>query len=722
MIKNYTRILCFCLAFITSSVTIGQNTYERLSQDETLLKEACATDLFHKEMMAKDVGYKNAAAQNELNSANDQITIAQQLSATEGVFQIPVVVHIMHLGESVGTGTNASDLEIRSAIEQLNSAWRALEGTIGDGAGVDMHIEFALAIRDENGNCTNGIERVDLSGIPEYVAGGVQSERDDPGIPSFLPDAPINSLKEISIWDPTQYYNIWVVNRIGTGGVAGFAFLAGAHGRPFDGTVIRISSFLSQTSSTLAHELGHAFNLFHTFQGDDTDDDGEPDTCSDDGVADTPMHFSRAISFGNCGSTDVNACDPNFDAVINPETGFRRNTGTHQDHLFNYMNSNNGCRNEFTGGQRVRVDNALSNQRSSFLNSLGLVPNGSVGVDFLRSTNIACVGSNVSFVDVSACIPNTFTNSGYEGISFLWTFDNGIDTPITSTLQNPSLAFTTEGIYDVTLAVTTLEGTQTLTKPRNLVVVPENEQTVCDVSSFNDDGNFGLGVTNVKLRSLNSLTSTFIPDGARLNFLCSRNTILNFDVTYNLEISYRSRRDPQFLEAWIDWDGNGLFETFNSNGINERVLEDRIDPNLRITALAEITVPESAVQDQLITMRVISNVLRRPNVCGEEIVQRADDYGIYVSEDETLRRSAVDAIEGLALYPNPGTTQLTLISNATTTITSYAIFDINGKQITEAKPMLQSGRIDISNLSKGFYFLELMSETNIRSIKKFVKI
>ncbi len=721
MEKNYTRILCFYLAFITSQLVVGQNTYEHFTQDESVLREACATDQFHKEMLSKNQEYRHSMARSALNSANAVSIASSQLSNAEGIFQIPIVVHIMHLGEPEGTGTNVSDFEIREAIERLNGAWRTLEGSAGDGEGVDMHIEFALAIQDENGNCSNGIERVDLSNMPEYVENGVRIRSDEPGIPSFLPDLAINSLKEFSIWNPTQYYNIWVVNNISDGSIAGFAFLAGAHGSAFDGTIITANAFLSRISTTFAHELGHAFNLFHTFENDDSDDNGVPDTCSDDFVDDTPMHFRNAINFRDCNNTDINTCDPNFDAVINPETGFRRNTGTHQDHLFNYMNSSSGCRNEFTGGQRARVDNALFNQRNSFLSSLGLMPSGTVEVDFFRSASVVCLGNSISFIDTSSCIPNTFTNSGYETISFLWTFDNGIDEPVTSTLQNPSITFNTEGIYDVTLAVTTLQGTETLTKPRDLVVSSENEQTACAVSSFNDGGNFGLGVTNVRLGAINSLTSTFIPDGARLNFVCSRNTILNLEEASILEVSYRSTREAQFLEVWIDWDGNGVFETSNTNGIDERVLENRLEANQSTTTNIGIKVPETAVQNQLLTMRVISNAIRRPNVCGDEVVQRADDYGIYVSGDETLSLGTID-IKNLVLYPNPATTQLTLISGAASVVVSYTVFDINGKKVTETKPMGQSNDIDISNLSKGFYFLELNSEANTKTIKKFVKL
>ena len=51
----------------------------------------------------------------------------------------------------------------------------------------------------------------------------------------------------------------------GFGGFAGVAYFP--NGGPNDGTVI-VSSYMNGTNSLLAHELGHGFNLYHTFNGD----------------------------------------------------------------------------------------------------------------------------------------------------------------------------------------------------------------------------------------------------------------------------------------------------------------------------------------------------------------------------------------------------------------------------------------------------------------------
>jgi hypothetical protein len=78
------------------------------------------------------------------------------------VYRIPVVVHVIHNGEAVGTGTNISDQRIQAQIAVLNEDFRRLPGTPGwnnHPRGADVKIEFVLAKRDPNGNPTTGIVR-----------------------------------------------------------------------------------------------------------------------------------------------------------------------------------------------------------------------------------------------------------------------------------------------------------------------------------------------------------------------------------------------------------------------------------------------------------------------------------------------------------------------------------------------------------------------------------
>ena len=67
------------------------------------------------------------------------------------VYNIPVVVHVLHKGEAVGTGTNISDAQINSAISHLNQVYRGQTAN----SPTDFGIQFSLAQQDPNCNASN---------------------------------------------------------------------------------------------------------------------------------------------------------------------------------------------------------------------------------------------------------------------------------------------------------------------------------------------------------------------------------------------------------------------------------------------------------------------------------------------------------------------------------------------------------------------------------------
>ena len=67
------------------------------------------------------------------------------------VLTIPIVIHVLHLGEAEGTGTNISEAQIQSSIDNLNDYYRGQIPT----STVDFEIEFVLAQRDPDCNATN---------------------------------------------------------------------------------------------------------------------------------------------------------------------------------------------------------------------------------------------------------------------------------------------------------------------------------------------------------------------------------------------------------------------------------------------------------------------------------------------------------------------------------------------------------------------------------------
>lgn len=280
--------------------------------------------------------------------------INTKISNRDQIHTIPVVFHVVHLGEDIGVGTNLSDEQILDGLRILNEDFRKVEGSWGDGEGVDVEIEFCLAQRDPNGNPTSGINRIDGSVWDEYFQFGIKSN------PSYLGYSEAN-LKTQTSWDRTSYMNVWIVSEINNnnaqGGIQGFAYLPQI-GNVLDGIVILhnvIGSFGEVSPSynmsrVLTHEVGHYLGLFHTF----TSTNGcTENNCLTQGdlVCDTPP------------TTENNSCQ--LPSCTNAQ-------------IENYMDyTQQMCKNMFSQGQKERmrgVNGILHPERISLLDSQSCVP------------------------------------------------------------------------------------------------------------------------------------------------------------------------------------------------------------------------------------------------------------------------------------------------------------------------------------------------------------
>lgn len=291
------------------------------------------------------------------------------------VFTIPVVVHIMHLpGDNVpdNATSNLTDDRASQAITYLNQAFRDRGPYAGDPLysnanipAADVEIEFCLAQVDENGNPTNGINRVatELSNLyrDDSCPGGGTSQD--------------LCLKSLSAWDSKLYLNIWVVNNIcssinGDCFTNAYSYLPGAHGTLVDGIVIEADYFGSTPDSTteLVHEAGHYLGLFDTYfqaiigLGDCANTD-----CSayGDGICDTPPDNSRSPFDCSLGEPQ-NSCSTDADD-LSANNPFNSDV---EDLFENYMDDGAAaCRNSFTPLQKARMRYALFNARMSLLNN-----------------------------------------------------------------------------------------------------------------------------------------------------------------------------------------------------------------------------------------------------------------------------------------------------------------------------------------------------------------
>ncbi|MGN7784077.1 M43 family zinc metalloprotease [Niabella sp. 22666] len=291
----------------------------------------------------------------------------QNLNILPGpVYEIPVVVHVIAPSGSPAGWVNPTDQQISDAIDRLSADFAA---TSTRSVGASTPIKFTLAKRTQDCNASTGIVRVSGSGVPGYDANGVVV----PGSPASVTGADNEAIRSLSFWQNNLAYNIWVVWKIAADVPAG-TFVGGYANLPWEttyypasikeGMMIIASQLISSTSTTLTHELGHAFGLYHTFEGGDQTNcppmtDGTNCTTIGDKVCDTDP-VKNLLQGGACAilNTDPNPCYNN-----NPYNGIQKN-------IMGY----GGCLDRFTAGQSARMMAALNIARAGLMTSVASTP------------------------------------------------------------------------------------------------------------------------------------------------------------------------------------------------------------------------------------------------------------------------------------------------------------------------------------------------------------
>ena len=429
------------------------------------------------------------------------------------VYTIPVIIHVIHGGQAIGSYPNLAQGQLNSQIQVLNDDYGGIGYNSGnypataftsyaisdslpqgnlDGLGrvkiANCGIQFCLATKDTLGNILSepGIERID------YTSKGWANPASFNSINSL--QAFINgTVKPQTIWNVSKYLNIWVtdnnVNANNLLGYATFPKLSGLNGisaayigsNTTDGFWCYAKVFGSQTiypsgsyysgyerGRTSTHEIGHWLGLRHI--GGDGNNNSFGDCNATDYCEDTPPQVGgyNSGAFGqNFGSppyplfaTGVSSCPIAVDGCM----------------FMNFMDyTDDNSKYMYTTDQATRIQTAMANspyrQLMGTHNLCSVAGIASVS-QFKTSTSIC----------QAAVLTLTNTSSGTPVPSYTWS-SNGNCSFLPDANSANAVIFFLAGTYVITLTTdngnVSVSSKTVIVKPSPNLVLTVPNKDVC---------------------------------------------------------------------------------------------------------------------------------------------------------------------------------------------------------------------------------------------------
>lgn len=455
-----TQIKKFVPATNTKLAKDEANTHQHLNFPhcgtdeamELLFKQDPSTRARYEAAQREAGAWENPAETERLIGGGNSV----MSPAPQALDTIPIVFHILHQNGS----ENVSNQVIYDALAQINLDYQKLDpdtttiSAFFQPRATSCNLVFALATKDPNGACTNGI-------IRHYDA-NTNWDQSAPGYSYTGTTA--------GKWDPRKYLNVYIVKNIisaggGGGIVVGYTYRPGtwSAGNAAD-CIVYNASFLGAANKdirSLAHEIGHWLNLAHTFGS--TNQPGV--SCGDDVLGSIAM-YGGAIDdtpktlgfFSTCPAETPNSCDASNYANV--------------QNIMDYSS----CPKMFTLGQCRRMRYTLTLTTSGRNNLVTAANKIATGIrnpqvcvpiaNFGANVNNACVGANVTFAD-----------STLNAVVTGWNWDFPGATPSTSTAASPVVTYSAPGTYAVTYTATNSAGSNTISK-NAYITVGNNVATV----------------------------------------------------------------------------------------------------------------------------------------------------------------------------------------------------------------------------------------------------
>lgn len=648
---------------------------------------------------------------NYLQEIQDFIAAHPELQTNSGArsvqYTIPVVFHIIHAGGP----ENISNEQVEDCIRVMNDDYQLLNSDANNVQSeflpivADIEVEFKLARKKPNGDCTNGITRT----YSTLTNGGSGGDR-------------ISAVQnEHGNWPGDRYLNVFVAADIG--GAAGYTNYPNNWGggtsmgngihvlHNYVGSIGTASTF---TSRTLTHEVGHWLNLPHLWGS--TNDPGVSTNCSsDDGIGDTPNTegwTSCNLQGETCGS---------------------------KDNVENYMEYSY-CSKMFTMGQKAAMHAALNSStggRDNLHTASNLAftgvnePEIMCQADFIADRQIVCPGQSITFSDYSYHAP-----SGWD-----WDFQGG--TPATSTDQNPVITYNTPGVYEVVLTATDGTNNASITKSSYITVL-ENSSNLPFIEGFenytsltnspwaveNPEGNGFLLETNLGHSSNKCVRlNNFGQPAERLDNIYSQpidlSTITD-EVTLSFRYAYRKRSSSN--DEWL--------RVFISNDCGESWVQRKTIKGDNLSELTSSNSWEPTSSDDWTTVHVtnvtssywVDNFRMRfefESDGGNNFF--LDNINIYQGgseNDPVLSLNEEGHISEFNVYPNPATDEANVVFSVNNAQkASIEVVNALGQTVSVTNIKAESGRnlvmLNTANVEAGVYFVRVKTN-GVQRVKRLM--
>jgi hypothetical protein len=686
-------------------------------------------DAHHAQMLARDPQWDIKRAQYE-QQVQQYVANARINPSAQTVITIPVVVHIVYNTQF----QNSSDSCVFSQLVVLNEDFTRTAADTGDtpapfaAIAGNPGIQFCLAQRDPNGNPTTGIERRQTS------------------VTSFNSDAvKFYSSGGMDQWDPTRYFNIWVCN---TGGVCWGEFPIATTTNTY-GIVMNYTYFGSNYTSygvfpqisnyfdygeICVHEIGHCLNLYHIW-GDDagacTGTDNCPDTPNQADASSVCLVFPA-----------FDACTPSGDGIM----------------FENYMDyTDDDCLNLFTQGQCARMSAVLAAPPyDALVTSNGCTPvtlyndDASINTIKVPAGNVCTtftpvvVLKNWGLNSLTSCSISYFLDSNGPTV---YNWNGNLASIDTMSISFPPIS-TTVGNHTFT-AYTNLPNGNTDSQPgndqqvNNLTVLGsglalpysqgfEFTTFVPALWTLNNSDNLNTwsrttnaaksGVASAMMDNINYYNGFGINDEMKMLSL-DLTTVPNPSMAFDVAYTYYNQTSPPMiytdtLTVLISVDCGQTFSVIYQKGGAQLSTSVPVPDGPAFIPLPDEWRTEyiSLANYQTADNAII--IFRNTSGWGNQL------YLDNINLDDALGMNSIDHNSSVNIYPNPATGQFFVdASFATEENLQIKVVDVLGKTVStknENNTMGGTYSIDVSELSSGIYFVEILTQEGMITKKIIV--